>query len=422
MASHKPDVLGSAAALPATFSAWRSRLDRERVTPVIGVAGSRGKTSVVRALESIFRAAELRIAVWTDVGVEIEGERQHGELTAWSRVLTRAAVGGLDVAVREIDWALPHPLGLSATSYPIVAVTNLCANSEACLLTPESAHARKALSRLRSTLPAGGRLVINADDFALFRDEPEDRSARCLVGMNPDNPILRHHLERGGDAVWVDDGKIETNDRGGEVCIVDVSALPSTYDGRVPFAVQNAIIAAAIARSCGVPTCQISTGLAAHQVDPARMPGSFNVIRGGGATIVVERPMPSWFLRGTLRGTANLASGRLLRVAGPMPEVDEGDLDDVGRLLGRRGGVLITHGDQSLERLQLVRHGAANNDVPPVFFHDADERAAVRHGITLLKPGDVLLVLAEHPTAVLRLVNRELPNLPAPAGDNLGAA
>jgi cyanophycin synthetase len=422
MPNQKHAALGAPSALPASFAAWRSRLDRERITPVIGVAGSRGKTSVIRALESILRAANLRFAVWTDGGVEIEGERQHGELTAWTRVLTRVAVGGLDLAVREIDWALAHPFSLAATSYPVVAVTNLCANSEACLLTPESVHARKALSRLRTALPHGGKLVINGDDFVLSRDEPEETSARFLVGINPDNPILRHHLERGGDAIWIDDGKIETNDQGHPVRIVDVSSLPSTFDGRVPFAVQNAIIAAAVARSCGLSIKQISAGLTSHQLDPARMPGSFNVIRGGGVTIVVERPMPSWFLRGTLRGTANLATGRLLRVAGAMPEVDDGDLDDVGRLLGRRGGVLITHGNHSDERLQLLRQGAANNDVPPIFFHDYDERSAVRRGIALLKPGDVLLVLAESPVAVLRLVNRELPNLPSPPGNNVGAA
>src|SRR3954466_6502585 len=106
MPNQKRAAVGAPGTLPVSFATWRSKLDRGRITPVIGVAGSRGKTSVVRALESIFRAAGLRFAAWTDGGVEIEGERQHGELTAWNRVLTRVAAGGLDVAVRELDWAL----------------------------------------------------------------------------------------------------------------------------------------------------------------------------------------------------------------------------------------------------------------------------------------------------------------------------
>src|SRR4051812_38245128 len=163
MPSNRLPVASAHRSLPASFTAWRSRVDRDRIPPVIAVAGSRGKTSVIRVLESIFQTASLRYGVWTDGGVEIEGERQYGELSAWTRVLTRTAAGGLDLAVREVDWALAHPLSVPATNYPVVAITNLCANSEACLLTPESVHARRALSRLRSTLPAGSHLIINAD-------------------------------------------------------------------------------------------------------------------------------------------------------------------------------------------------------------------------------------------------------------------
>src|SRR5690242_12194504 len=108
MPSQKPATLSAEHRLPASFAAWRSRLDREHIPPVITVTGTRGKTSVIRALESIFQTANLRYAAWTDGGVEIQGERQHGELSAWTRVLTRTAVGGLDLAVREIDWALAH--------------------------------------------------------------------------------------------------------------------------------------------------------------------------------------------------------------------------------------------------------------------------------------------------------------------------
>ena len=60
---------------------------------------------MLRAVESIFRAGGYRLATWTDSGVEIEGERQRGELGPWSRALTRLAAGGLDIAFQELDWA-----------------------------------------------------------------------------------------------------------------------------------------------------------------------------------------------------------------------------------------------------------------------------------------------------------------------------
>src|SRR5918997_4143686 len=129
---------------PSGFADWRARLDRERVAPVIAVAGSKGKTSVLRAVESIFRVGRYRFASWTDRGVEIEGEHQRGELGPWSRALTRLAAGGLDIALQELDWATVPTVGAHGSIYPIVAVVNLCANNEAYLITPETFHARRA--------------------------------------------------------------------------------------------------------------------------------------------------------------------------------------------------------------------------------------------------------------------------------------
>ena len=75
----------------------------------------------------------------------------------------------------------------------------------------------------------------------------------------------------------------------------------------------------------------VAAGLTSHEARPESMPGSFNVFDSGSATIVVDRPMPSWFLRTSLRAAANLGSGRQIRVAGPMPDVFT---DDLSKLAG----------------------------------------------------------------------------------------
>ena len=78
--------------------------------------------------------------------------------------------------------------------------------------------------------------------------------------------------------------------------------------------------------------------------------------------------MPSWFLRISLRAAAGLGSGRLVRVVGPMTSVADDDLLEVGRLLGRGGGVLLVHGAWGENRYQALRQGAAVNQVPPHDF------------------------------------------------------
>jgi hypothetical protein len=138
------------------------------------------------------------------------------------------------------------------------------------------------------------------------------------------------------------------------------------------------------------------------------MPGSFNVFDNGNSTIVIDRPMPSWFLRSCLRATANLGLGRQIRIVGPMENVATDDLAEVGRLLGRHNGVVIMHGPWEAERLTLFRQGAAANEVPPIFLQATDERRAIQQGIEMLRSDDVLLILAENAPAAVRLVTSRI--------------
>jgi hypothetical protein len=94
-----------------------------------------------------------------------------------------------------------------------------------------------------------------------------------------------------------------------------------------------------------------------------------------------------------------------------MPEVFTGDLSEVGRLLGRNGGVLITHGVWPAGRLEHLRQGAAGNSVPPIFLQAPDERAAVQQAVNMLRAKDVLLVLAEDSQATVSLIQRHLRRL-----------
>lgn len=417
-----PAELSNAPIVPLrlrSFISWRGRLDRERTPAVVAVAGSRGKTSVLRAAESIFSHAGLRTASRSSGGVDIEGESQRGEITPWARALTRLRTGGLDVALQEIDWATVQAMSLSEMAYPVLAVANLCANNDSCLATPETVLARRALARIKEGMPGNGRLVLNAHDFSLA-DNGAVAAEHFLVGMTPEAPMLRRHLDQAGNACYLVGGSVVLSEGGQTTQVLATADAPWLRNGAVPFAVQNALLAAAVARSCGLTPTEIASGLAAYAPRPAGMPGSFNVFDAGDATVVVDRPMPSWFLRSSIRGAAALGHGRQIRVVGPMPAVPTSDMNEVGRLLARQSGAIIMHGDWPFDRLGLFRLGAAMNDVPPILLQAADERRAVLQGLDMLRADDVLLVLAENAASTVRLVAGKLRRVedafPQPAG------
>ncbi|MFT4037465.1 MAG: hypothetical protein QM692_04745 [Thermomicrobiales bacterium] len=403
-----------------SFASWRGRLDREQTPAVVAIAGSRGKTSVLRAAEAIFAHAGLRTATRSSGGVEIEGQSQRGEITPWARALTRLRAGGLDVALQEIDWATVPALTNADIAYPVLAVSNLCANNDACLATPDTAVARKALARMKAEMQGNGKLILNAHDFALANSTDEAHPDHYMVGMTPDAPMLRRHLSLGGNACYLQGNAMLLGEAGQTSLVTTTDDTPWLRHGSVPFAVQNALMAAAIGRAAGLSLAQIAGGLAAYTPQAAAMPGSFNIFDIGAATVIVDRPMPSWFLRPAVRAAASIGRGRQLRVIGPMLNVPSDDLSEIGRLLGRQHGAIITHGDWPQDRLAHFRLGAAMNDVPPVFMQAADERRAIMQGLDMLRTDDVLLVLAENAPSAVRLVagrSRRLDDAePMPAG------
>src|SRR5579884_1717066 len=182
--AHRPSVAPVRPA--ASFREWRRVVTAEGAPPVIAVAGSRGKTTVVRLLDAIFMEAGLQTATWTDLGVEIASQRQSGELRPWSWVLAGLRSGEIDVAIQELDWAMAHAVGLPSATYPVVAITNICVNNDACLIQEETRVAMRARGAVFAATHPHGFLALNADDFAVAGDEVGYDRPAILAGMSRD--------------------------------------------------------------------------------------------------------------------------------------------------------------------------------------------------------------------------------------------
>lgn len=393
--------------LPGSFQEWHSGVFQRRVLPVIGIAGSRGKSTVVRLLDSIFTASGLRSATWTSAGVEIRGRRQSGELAPWSRALSRLAEGTLDIAIQELDWSTVHAVGLPTGVYPVLAITNICVNNDVCLVQDETKRALRALASAIRAVEPDGSLVLNAEDYAVSGTEVEHHAQVTLVAQSRDTPLLRAHLAMGGFGAWSERDELRAGPLTQPVPLGRVGDLPFALHGRASFEVHNALTAAAVALLCGVPAPTVAKALETFVVPAALLPGSFNVVRACEFTAVVDRPAPSWFLRPLLRAVGPRDNGRTVTVLGRMDQVSDQDLPEVGRLVGRSSDVLILHSQEAgALRAALLRQGAALNHVPPVVVHVPTERRAVTRAIKVLRPGDTALFLADDPASVLRALQR----------------
>jgi cyanophycin synthetase len=341
---------------PLSFEVWRRSLSSSGVRPVVVVAGSRGKSTVVRLLDSVFKHAGLKTATWTDFGVEIEGMRQRGELVPWSRIMDRLDEGTLDVAVREIEWLTVPTAGLDAGTVPLLAITNVCANREACLVQDEAKMAAQFLPSLIRSATADGTVVLNGEDFAVVGEETVFERPQLRVALSRETPLLSDHLEIGGYGAWIEDGSLTIGSELEKQHIAKTEELGFALHGSAGFEIHNALMASAIANCAGIENSTIADALTSFRPSPRSMPGSFNVFEVNGVTVIVDRPSPSWFLRPILRATRDRAAGRLLTITGLLGSVPDFDLAEVGRLLGRASNALILNDSKDrAERVSTFR-------------------------------------------------------------------
>lgn len=396
---------------PGSFDDWRQRVRRAGSVPVIAVAGSRGKSTVIRVVDAILTAAGLRTATWTNEGVEINGRRQRGELVPWSRALSRLAEGRLDVAIQELDWATLHAVGLPEGIYPIIAVTNVCVNNEECLIHDDARRALRSIPSLLSAVHPEGVAIINGEDHALAGEDVHFNSPAILVAPSPETPLLRGHLRDGGSAAWLNSGSVAIGTGDAYRHLLDPKHSPVTLDGEATFQLVNAMVAESVATAAGIDAETIERSLSQLKLDPGSLPGSFNVLRAAERTIVVDRPDPSWFLRPVLRAVRDIRQHRLITVAGEMAKAPSLDLPEVGRLIGRTSAAVILHShdqNDAAERSDLLRQGIAMNDVPPVIVHATTERRAINRALKMAREGDVVLILADNAPASVRQVHRAI--------------
>ena len=378
------------------------RLD-DNVLPIVSVAGTRGKSTVSWMLIELLRAARVPTASWLSSGVYVDDERQEGELGPWSRVVLAARHGEIDVAIQEMSAATVVGAGLPEGAYPVVVLTTLCGNNDACLLNVETELQRRALDIVIRSVRDDGLIVANADDYDIAQLAIDAQAACVLFALHRDNPALQRHLANGGEGAWVEDGWVTVGGVGGGEPVVAVDEIPATLDGTILFQVQNALAAICVARVIGVPVASLANALRRFEPRPDRQPAACNIVRFNGATILIDAPQQIMSLRMLARGIKHKPHRRTLVVSGSFPGLGDDEVQEAGRILGGLGGIILLHSEQAdTSRMAAIKAGISSAAVPPIVLSVPDELRAIDHLLNTIAPDDVALALADDPETVLQ--------------------
>jgi cyanophycin synthetase len=385
----------------------------EHTIPVVAVTGTNGKTTTTRLVAHLFRQTGKSVGFTTTDGVYL-GSRlvMEGDMTGPFSANIILSNPTVEVAVLETARGGILRAGLGFDECDVGVVLNVSADH----LGLRGIHTVEQLAEVKATVPAvvkrEGHAVLNADDDLVYAMRERTGADVVLFSTLPPggNARFDDHVARGGIGARIEDGTFVVRRGRLKIPIAEVREVPLTLGGAARFQLQNILAAIATAYVQGVRYDTIRAGLLSFFPSPSMTPGRLNILRVGGARLLVDYAHNAAAVTGLMELARALPGRRRVgTIAAPGDRRD----DDI-RALGRLAAVLdhvIVKEDQDLrgrapgEAAGLLEQGLAEAGMGAERMERAEsEPQAVERLLGMLREGDLGVVLADRVGAVLAQV------------------
>ncbi len=389
-------------AIPAPAGVEWSRVHD---VPIALVTGSNGKTTTVRLIAAMAKAAGRVAGITSTDGVAVGG-RQIGEGDysgpSGARLLLRDPA--VEVAVLETARGGLLRRGLTVERADVAVVTNIADDHLGEFGVQDLKSLTEAKLLIARAIGAEGRVVLNADDSLLVAASRDPTAPIAWFSLDPANPVVTQHVARGGMAAVLRADELTLLERGRAIAVAKVSQVPIAIGGAARHNVANALAAVLAAGGLGLPLDPIRETLLRFGTDPADNPGRANFFEVGGVHVLVDYAHNPHGMEALTAAAAGVSSERRLVLLGQAGDRSDQQIRDLAR------SVMALQPDRVVvKELDRYLRGRAAGEVPAILAGEFRrlglpedrisagdvEVAAVRKALEWARPGD-LLVLAVH--------------------------
>jgi UDP-N-acetylmuramyl tripeptide synthase len=410
--------------------AWEELYD----IPAALITGTNGKTTTVRLLAAMARAAGLEPGMSSTDGVWVAGE-EIGEGDYSGPGGARLAMRDRRVKVGLLETARGGMLrrGLGLYGAQAALITNVAEDH----LGEWGVHDLEELAATKLIIRhAARRLVLNGDDSVLWRLRPRQGPVPWVFSLHPESPAVASTLEAGGEAFVLAGDSLQRWSSEGRETLAELADIPMTLWGAARHNVANALGACAVGVLLGFPEVAIRQGLRDFASTASENPGRLNRFDLGGVRVIVDFAHNPHGVEALLEMANRLPAERRLILIGQAGDRAEEDIRKLAR------GVWQHRPDRIIAK-ELGEHlrGREAGEIPAILADElrrqgapeeavsiaASEMEAVHQALDWAKAGDLLLLIAhERRGAVLDLVStleesgwqpgEPLPGQPSTAG------
>ena len=399
--------------------------------PVALITGTNGKSTSVRLIGAIARAAgKIAGVTSTDcvtVGDEVVEEGDFSGPNGARGVLRDRRV---ELAILELARGGLLRRGLAVPRADVALVTNVSNDHLGEYGVYDLATLADAKLIVAKAVGPNGRVVLNADDALLLERGARLKAPVVWFTLDAAHPGVVAHVASGGEACVLDGEALVFRRAGERVPLARIHELPIAFGGSARYNIANALGAAAVAASLGLPIEAIRTGLRTFGLDPMENPGRANRWELGGVTAIVDYAHNPHGMAALAQVVAAIPAERRGIVIGQAGDRDDESIREYVRaawvlqpahvfikdmhsfLRGRKIGAVPAVIASELSRLGATAAEMSRHD---------DELDAIRTALAWARPGDVLVLTTHAEREAVTALMRELVAGKWRPGDNLPA-
>jgi cyanophycin synthetase len=385
--------------------------------PTALVTGSNGKTTTVRILAAMATAAGRVAGITSTDGVSVAGRTvDAGDYSGPSGARLLLRQREVEVAILETARGGLLRRGLAVERADVAIVTNIADDHLGEFGVSDLRTLAESKLLVARAIGPEGRVVLNADDPVLVAAAGELTAPVAWFSLDPDNPVVRAHVARGGRAAVAGRGELTLLERGRAMPVAPLESVPIALGGAARHNIANALAAILGAGGLGIPPEAVGPTLLRFGAEPGDNPGRANFFEVGGLKVVVDYVHNPHGMQALAAATDGIPARRRLVLLGQAGDRSDAAIRDLARsaMALRPDRVVAKEMDRYLR-------GRAPGEVPGLLAEEfrrlglgpdqvscgGVEVQATREALEWGRPGD-LLILALHQDreAVVALLDR----------------
>ncbi len=383
--------------------------------PIIAITGTNGKTTTTRLIAHIVKNMGYHVGFTTSDGIYVRNHMlEKGDTTGPVSAEFILKDPTVEFAVLETARGGILRAGLGFSRCDIGVITNIQEDH----LGLNDIETLDDLARVKSvvvrSIKKDGYAILNAEDEYCVKIAGTLDCNVAYFCMDENHPVIRKHSKTGGISAIYENGFITIKKGDWKIRVEKVTMIPLTMGGKARFMIANVLAATLAGYLSGFRTEDMRLSLETFIPSAALTPGRMNIFNFKDFKVMIDFAHNPAGYRGIEAFLEQIDSSYKIGIIAGVGDRRDQDIIECGAIAARMFDHIIIRQEKHLrgrteeELIGLVLDGIKSVDKNVTYEIVPKEIEAIKHAISIAKPGTFITALSDVITNAIDIVQQYL--------------